>query len=278
MVHVAETLAGLRASLAPWRASQRIALVPTMGALHEGHLGLVRKARELADRVVVSIFVNPAQFAPHEDLARYPRPIENDLKLLKAERVDVVYTPSEREIYPEGFTTQISMGGPALGLESDFRPHFFGGVAIVVAKLFLQVRPDLAVFGEKDYQQLLVVRRMSKDLDLDLEIVGVPTFREADGLALSSRNAYLTPEQRRIAPALNKELRDIASRARSGTALPALEAQAAASLLSAGFERVDYVAIRAPQTLERPREITGPARVLAAAWLGKTRLIDNVEI
>lgn len=278
MVHVAETVAALRAALAPWRGRQRVALVPTMGALHAGHLGLVRKARAIADRVIVSIFVNPAQFAPHEDLARYPRPLETDLSLLSAEGVDLVYTPSEREIYPEGFATQILMGGPALGLESDFRPQFFGGVAIVVAKLFLQVRPTFAVFGEKDYQQLLVVRRLSKDLDLDLDIVGVATFREDDGLALSSRNAYLSPEQRRIAPALNKELRAVAARARSGAALPALEAEAAASLLSAGFERVDYVVIRDAQTLQRPRQVAGPARVLAAAWLGKTRLIDNVEV
>ena len=275
MVTVAKTLTAMREHLAPWRSTDRICLVPTMGALHAGHLGLVQRAKETSARVVVSIFVNPAQFAPHEDLARYPRDLEGDLEMLSAQAVDLVYAPTVAEMYPNTFATDVSVAGPATGLESDFRPHFFRGVATVLTKLFLQVRPDFTVFGEKDFQQLRVVIRLVKDLDLGIEVIGMPTMREPDGLALSSRNVFLTPEQRRTAPALHRQLIAIAAE-RDGLSTTQLEAQAAAGLLSAGFDRVDYVAIRDPETLGPLRHKISPARVLAAAWLGKTRLIDNV--
>jgi len=247
-----------------------------MGALHEGHLALVHQAAANAEKVVVSIFVNPAQFAPHEDFARYPRTMDSDReKLERTGAVHLIYAPDVREIYPQGFATKVSLEGPASGLETDFRPHFFSGVATVVTKLFVQCRPDIALFGEKDYQQLLVVRRLSRDLDLGVEIVQVPTVREADGLALSSRNAYLTPEQRKVAGHLNRVLLSVGERARSGTPVGQAESEGAASLIVAGFDRVDYVAIRDPETLVPLRTVDGPARVLAAARIGSIRLIDN---
>jgi pantoate--beta-alanine ligase len=273
---IANDVTGLQSARTAWGRNTRIALVPTMGALHEGHLALVREARARAERVIVSIFVNPMQFAPHEDFARYPRDLERDRRSLAAtEAVDLIYAPSAAEIYPEGFATSIRVDGPSAGLESDFRPHFFTGVATVVAKLFLLVRPDIALFGEKDYQQLLVVRRMARDLDLGVDVVGLPTVRESDGLALSSRNAYLSPEQRRIAAALHRALHSTAHLAQSRS-IPEAEAAGAAELLSAGFDRVDYVAIRNAATLQPLRNLDRPARILAAAWLGKTRLIDNL--
>jgi pantoate--beta-alanine ligase len=277
---VAKTVAELREIVAGWRrAGARVALVPTMGALHEGHLTLVREGAARVDKVVVSIFVNPAQFAPYEDFERYPRAFDADAAKLEAHgRAHLIYAPSVTEMYPAGFATQVSVGGPAAGLESDFRPHFFGGVATVVAKLFTQARPDFAMFGEKDYQQLLVVRRMAKDLDLGVEVVGVPIVREADGLALSSRNAYLSPDERRIAPSLNHVLKGVAERVRGGTSIPVAEAEGAAALLNAGFRRVDYIAVRDAETLHMLREVKAPARVLGAAWLGKTRLIDNMAV
>jgi len=274
------TAAELRAHVSAWRSTgARVALVPTMGALHGGHLGLLGEARTRAAKVVVSIFVNPAQFAPTEDLARYPRDLAGDLAILaKAGRADLVYAPLTEEIYPDGFATKIVVSGPARGLESDFRPHFFAGVATVVAKLFLQCRPDFAIFGEKDYQQLLVVKRLAKDLDLGLEIAGVPTIREDDGLALSSRNAFLTPETRKVAGHLNRVLASVAARARDGVSIPQAEAEGAAALLAAGFERVDYVALRNAETLETLRVLERPARVLAAARTGGVRLIDNMAV
>ena len=279
-VAVATTLAQLREVLDPWRnAGSRIALVPTMGALHDGHLALVRQAAASADKVVVSIFVNPAQFAPHEDFGRYPRAFETDTaKLASAGAVQLVYAPQVGDMYPEGFATKVSLDGPASGLETAFRPHFFAGVATVVTKLFTQCRPDIAVFGEKDYQQLLVVRRLSRDLDLGVDVIGVPTVREADGLALSSRNAYLSGDQRKIAAHLNRVLLNVAERARSGIPVPQAEAEGAAALIGAGFERVDYVAIRDAATLEQLRTVEPPARVLAAARIGTIRLIDNRPI
>src|SRR6185503_4154833 len=229
-VAVATDLAQLRAVLDSWRnTGARIALVPTMGALHEGHLGLVRQAMANADKVLVSIFVNPAQFAPHEDFGRYPRTFETDKKKLEeAGRVDLIYAPDASAMYPSGFATKITLEGPAMGLETDFRPHFFSGVATVVTKLFVQCRPNFATFGEKDYQQLLVVKRLSRDLDLGVEILAVPTVREPDGLALSSRDAYLTAEQRAVAVQLNKVLREVAQRARAGISIPQAEAEGAA--------------------------------------------------
>lgn len=279
-VPVATTRAELRSTVDAWRdAGLKIALVPTMGALHAGHLALARAARSAADRTVVSIFVNPAQFAPHEDFARYPSNLEQDrLTLESAGTADLVYAPYPGEIYPDGFVTRIVVDGPARGLETDFRPHFFSGVATVVAKLFLQCRPDFAMFGEKDYQQLLVVRRLSRDLDIGVDVIGVPTVREDDGTALSSRNAYLTQPQRIVAAALNRALDMVASRVKSGISIPQAEAEGAAELITAGFERVDYVAVRDMQTLAPLRQLSAPARVLAAARIGTVRLIDNKAV
>jgi pantoate--beta-alanine ligase len=277
-VPIIQNITDLQTTLSGWRRG-RVALVPTMGALHEGHLALVREARSRADCVVVSIFVNPTQFAPHEDFSRYPRDLSADhTKLARDGAVDLVFAPSPVEMYPTGFATKILVDGPAAGLESDFRPHFFGGVATVVAKLLLQCQPDIAVFGEKDYQQLLVIKRMVRDLDIATEIVPVPTVREVDGLALSSRNAYLSASEREIAPILNRALLAAGGRARSGVSVPKAEAEGTAALLNAGFDRVDYFAIRDAETLQPIRDVARPARVLAAAWLGKTRLIDNVPV
>jgi pantoate--beta-alanine ligase len=308
-LEVVRSIADLRGAVGQWRDNRlKIALVPTMGALHAGHLALVRRAGELADRTLVSIFVNPSQFAPHEDLARYPRDEAGDLSKLAAESCHLVWAPTAAEMYPEGFSTRIVPHGAAQGLESDFRPHFFGGVTTVCAKLFGAATPDIALFGEKDYQQLCVVRQMVRDLNMPLDIVGMETTREGDGLALSSRNVYLSAEERRIAPTLNRILRDAAvksravargrSEARQGKAprpaplvrdpalppqanqlpdLDAICAAAAGELQAAGFTKVDYVAVRHADTLKVVTE-TGalPLRVLAAAWLGSTRLIDNV--
>jgi pantoate--beta-alanine ligase len=276
-VAVATTLTQLRAALAPWRkAGSRIALIPTMGALHDGHLAHVAEAAKHADKVVVSVFVNPAQFAPHEDFGRYPRTFDTDKeKLERTGTVELIYAPDAREMYPEGFAAKVSMNGPASGLETAFRPHFFTGVATVVTKLFTQCRPDIATFGEKDYQQLLVVTRLSRDLDLGVEIVPVPTMRDADGLALSSRNAFLNADQRKVASHLNRVLLKVADRARSGVPIAEAEAEGAAALIGAGFDRVDYVAIRDAETLAQIRSIERPARVLAAARVGAIRLIDN---
>jgi len=270
----------LRLRVRLWRnKGDRVALVPTMGALHEGHLALVRTAKAKAERVVVSIFVNPAQFAPHEDFGRYPRDMAKDRAMLEQQgEADLIYAPDAREMYPRDFATRVAVEGPAIGLESDFRPHFFSGVATVVTKLFIQCAPHFATFGEKDYQQLLVVKRLVKDLDLPLEIIGVPTIREPDGLALSSRNAYLNAEQRNIAAQLNRVLRATTERAKAGTSIPQAESEAAAALLTAGFDRVDYVALRDAETLAPVNALEKPARVLAAARIGAIRLIDNMNV
>ncbi len=294
---VVSTIAELRAALAPRRAAG-IAMVPTMGALHQGHLSLVRAAAVPAsDRarardpaafgtvhptVVVSIFVNPAQFAPHEDFDAYPRDLGGDLARLETLGTPVsdiiVFAPTAREMYPDGFATTITVGGPSAGLETDFRPHFFAGVATVVAKLLLAAMPDVAVFGEKDYQQLLVVRRLAKDLGLATEIAGAPIAREADGLAMSSRNAYLSQGERAVAGHLNKVLHFLAARVRKGGDLRDAEAMAAAELKGVGFDSVDYVAIRDAETLAVAEDLRRPARVLAAAKIGRTRLIDNMAV
>ncbi len=274
MTRTVTTVTALRAALAG-RKSGSIGMVPTMGALHDGHLSLVREARKDADTVVVSIFVNPTQFAPTEDFAAYPRTLEQDLAKL-AGQADIVFTPSAKEMYPEGFATTIAIGGPALGLESDFRPHFFGGVATVVAKLLIAAGPNLAVFGEKDYQQLLVVKQLVRDLALPVEIIAAPTLREADGLALSSRNAYLSREERKVAGRLNAVLKQAIAAARSGTDLRAVEGSAVDALWKAGFDHVDYVAIRDAANLGHIADLARPARILAAAKIGKTRLIDNM--
>jgi pantoate--beta-alanine ligase len=247
-----------------------------MGALHEGHLDLVRLAKARCRRAVVSIFVNPAQFAPNEDFERYPRDEGGDLAKLAGVGCDLVWAPGRNEMYPDGFATRIVPAGSAEGLESDFRPHFFGGVATVCCKLFTQVAPDVAVFGEKDYQQLCVVKQMVRDLDLPLEIVGLPTVREADGLAMSSRNAYLSPGERRIAPLLHRTITGVANTAAKRADVASAIAEGKDALQAAGF-KLDYLEVRDAETLKPPAPGTGrPLRVLVAAWLGKTRLIDNV--
>ena len=278
-ISVIRSLAPLRAQVHAWRsAGDSIALVPTMGALHEGHLALVRLAKARCRRAVVSIFVNPAQFAPHEDFERYPRDEAGDLAKLEGAGCDLVWAPDRAAMYPEGFATRVVPGGAADGLESDFRPHFFGGVATVCCKLFTQVAPDIAVFGEKDYQQLCVVRQLVRDLDLALEIVAMPTVREADGLAMSSRNAYLSPQERKVAPLLHGVIRGIAEVAAEGGIVAGAVAEGRARLEEAGF-KVDYLEVRDAETL-RPMALAAqrPLRVLVAAWLGRTRLIDNVGV
>ncbi|WP_349320069.1 pantoate--beta-alanine ligase [Asticcacaulis sp. MM231] len=263
------TLPALREAISGMRSGgATIGFVPTMGALHDGHLALVRHAKSLCDKVVVSIFVNPLQFAPTEDLDRYPRDEAGDVARLQSVGCDLVYLPTVDGLYPENFASRIEMKGPALGLETDFRPQFFSGVATVVSKLFHQVRPDVAVFGEKDFQQLAVVRAMVRDFDMGIDIVGLPTIRESDGLALSSRNAYLTPKERAIAPKLHQALEAI----RDGGSIE----DAKAELTRVGFGQIDYIALRDAETLADITPDTRSRRLLAALWLGKTRLIDNI--
>jgi pantoate--beta-alanine ligase len=274
-----DTVAAVRMRVAEWRAAgDRIGFVPTMGALHSGHLALVRTARRSAERVIVSVFVNPTQFAPTEDFGAYPRDLEGDLASLARVGTDVVFAPTTPEMYPQGFATQVSVGGPSVGLETDFRPHFFAGVATVVSKLLIAVGPDVAVFGEKDFQQLLVVRRLVADLRLPVEIVGHPVEREPDGLALSSRNAYLSPEERATAPQIHAALTEVAASIRAGSDAEAALIAARRRLAAAGFV-VDYVELRRADDLA-PVEATpeGPLRLLAAARLGRTRLIDNIAV
>jgi pantoate--beta-alanine ligase len=276
---IVTSISELRARIAAWRADgARIGLVPTMGALHEGHLSLVREIGNTAQKVVVSIFVNPTQFAPHEDFDRYPRNLESDRAKLAGTPADAIFAPTVAEMYPEGFATKVEVGGPSEGLESDFRPHFFGGVATVVSKLLLAAMPDAAIFGEKDYQQLLVIRRMVRDLGLAIDIPGGAILREKDGLAMSSRNAYLKPNERVVAGRLNVILAEAIELAKSGSEIAGIETDAANGLLRAGFSSVDYVAIRDAETLKRIDTLARPARILAAAKIGATRLIDNMAL
>jgi pantoate--beta-alanine ligase len=250
-----------------------------MGALHAGHVALVRAAGRRVRRVVVSIFVNPAQFAPQEDLATYPRAFDRDLAALAPFNVDLVWAPAVDEMYPPGFATRILLGGPATaGLEDRFRPHFFGGVATVVAKLIIQCTPDIATFGEKDYQQLKVVTRLARDLDLPVKIVAVPTIRETDGLALSSRNAYLDAREREVAPNLYRVLQDCARRLTAGELIARVLDEGSAAIERAGFA-IDYFEARHADTLAPVVAVEdGPIRLLVAARLGKTRLIDNIAV
>lgn len=274
---IVRTVAALRAHLAPWRErGQTVALVPTMGALHEGHLSLVQLARRQADRVVVSVFVNPRQFGPKEDFDAYPRDEVKDARLLAAEQCDLMYAPTPEEMYPKGFATTVSVDGMSEVLCGAARPGHFDGVATVVTKLFTQVQPDLAIFGEKDYQQLQVIKRLVRDLDLRVEVLGAPTRRASDGLALSSRNAYLDNDQRLVAPALYRILQDAARAVAGGAAVEAVEAEKTQALLEAGFDKVDYLEVRGADDLARGA--SAPRRVFAAAWLGRTRLIDNVAV
>ena len=277
---VVRTVPSLRRTLELYRkAGDRIALVPTMGALHRGHMALVRDARRRAQRVVVSIFVNPAQFAPHEDFASYPRSFATDTKVLGEAKVDLVWAPPVEVMYPDGFATRLAPEGAAkAGLEDEFRPHFFGGVATVVAKLFTQVSPDFALFGQKDYQQLRVITQMAKDLDLPLKVIGVPTVREPDGLALSSRNVYLSTAERAAAPMLHRVLKGCATRIKNGEKIDRVLNVGRIEIDVAGFA-LDYLEARHAVTLAPIVSLQdGPVRLLVAARLGKTRLIDNIAV
>jgi pantoate--beta-alanine ligase len=277
---VIRAVAPLRAWVSRVRAKgETVALVPTMGALHKGHLALVRLARRRADHVVVSIFVNPTQFGPTEDFSSYPRTWDADIAALSQLSVDAIWAPNIASMYPEGFATRIVPGGPAIaGLEDKFRPHFFGGVCTVVAKLLLQVAPDFATFGEKDYQQLKVVTAMARDLDIPTKIIGLPTVREKDGLAMSSRNAYLSADERTIAPTLYRLLQECAAQLKIGQSLAELLGEGEAEIERAGFS-VDYLEARHAETLAKIATIAdGPVRLLVAAKLGRTRLIDNVAV
>ncbi len=272
------TVVGLRRVLEGWRAAgDTIALVPTMGALHDGHIALISTARELASRVVASLFVNPRQFGPDGDFDRYPRDEARDMARFLESGVDTVYAPTLNEIYPEGFTTTVSLLGPARGLEADHREGFFEGVATVVLKLLLQTGADVAMFGEKDYQQLLVVTRLARDLDLPVTIIPVATAREADGLAMSSRNAYLAPDERRRAAGLHEVLEETASALETG-ASPAAALSDGLKSLDSVFDAVDYLELRDPLTLDPMESLNRRGRLLAAVHLGTTRLIDNVAV
>jgi pantoate--beta-alanine ligase len=276
-ITVATIVAALRERAAAWRvAGERIALVPTMGALHAGHIALIEKAAALSDRVVVSIFVNPTQFAPHEDFASYPRDLTADLGALEGKGVSLVYAPERGEMYPDGASTVVTVGGPSAGLESDARPHFFAGVATVVSKLLIQCAPNVAVFGEKDFQQLAVIKRLVRDLSLPVEIVGLPTVREPSGLARSSRNAYFSEPDRERAAALYAALSDAAQAIGGGKGPEAAVAVAKAAIEQAGFA-LDYLELRDEETLGAPLA-ERPLRLLVAARLAGVRLIDNVRV
>jgi pantoate--beta-alanine ligase len=280
LLPVAATVSQLRRRVAAWKtAGRRLALVPTMGALHAGHVSLVAEARRRGCRVVASIFVNPTQFAPTEDLSKYPRTLREDKRKLADAGCDLLFAPSPAEVYPEGFGTTVAVAGPArVGLEDKVRPFHFDGVATVVAKLFAMARPDIAVFGEKDYQQLQVIRRMAADLDLGVTIIGAPTMREPDSLAMSSRNRYLGPAERATAARLPQALNTAIARMLQGMPPAEASAQAAAELTGAGFA-VDYVEVRRADTLAPLGSLAeGPARILAAARIGATRLIDNMAV
>jgi len=277
---IVRTVPALRRALDNLRAKKAtFAMVPTMGALHDGHVSLVRLAKRRATRVVVSIFVNPAQFAPSEDFGSYPRTWKADVARLAAENVDLIWNPDVKTMYPNGFATRILTEGPATaGLEDRFRPHFFGGVTTVVGKLFTQVRPDIAIFGEKDFQQLRVIARMAGDLDLGVKVMGSRTVRERDGLAMSSRNVYLSPDQRQIAPELYRAMQESARRLRAGDDIAAAMAGGAEMITGAGLA-LDYFEARHAETLAPIASVQdGPIRILVAAKIGKTRLIDNLGV
>ncbi|HAA93185.1 MAG: pantoate--beta-alanine ligase [Rhodospirillaceae bacterium] len=282
MSDLARTAAELRKHTADWRAqSLKIGLVPTMGALHQGHLSLVERAAAECDRVIVSIFLNPKQFSASEDLDTYPHDEKRDLAALKPFDVSLVYAPSLATVYPQDFATQVEVGGLTDYMCGIDRPNFFSGVATVVTKLLIQCFPDKAYFGEKDFQQLLVIRRLTQDLDIPSAIIGCPIVRETDGLALSSRNAYLSPEERLVAPVLSETLREAAKMAGGGEGCREVEAWATEELKAKGFGKVDYVDIRDAATLDSLSHVAdakGQARIFAAATLGTTRLIDNMEI
>lgn len=273
------TLAALRRETAGWRKEGlRYAVVPTMGAIHSGHTELVAQGLNRADRVITTIFVNPKQFAAHEDLGKYPRDEDGDVMKLGKAGSHAIFLPDPQEMYPPGFATTVSLSGPAkAGLEDKFRPQFFDGVATVVAKLFIQTGADYAMFGEKDYQQLKVVTRMAKDLDIPIEVVGIPTVREEDGLAKSSRNVYLSKAERQQALAIYRNLMNAAERIRAGVNPQTAARSATRTLMALGF-KVDYVSARNAETLAIPQHRDEPLRLIAAAWAGRTRLIDNIPV
>jgi pantoate--beta-alanine ligase len=279
---IVRTVADLRAQVAAWKAAgERVALIPTMGALHEGHLSLIELGQTLARRTVASVFVNPKQFAPHEDFDSYPRGEARDAELLAGVGCDLMFAPNVDEMYAPGFSTTITLTGVSEPLEGAARPQFFGGVTTAVTKLLIQSQADVAIFGEKDYQQLQVIKRVVTDLDLPVEIVGAPTARAQDGLALSSRNAYLSPEERAAAVVLPNAMKAAAKAVAQGGRIDEAEAAAKAALTAAGFRQVDYVDIREASDLSRlgPGPIgEAQGRILVAAWLGKTRLIDNMAV
>ncbi|QTD54781.1 pantoate--beta-alanine ligase [Parasphingorhabdus cellanae] len=278
-MQIIRKLSPLRIALRELRQSRsNLGLIPTMGALHAGHMHLVETAMKQCDAVIASIFVNPTQFGVGEDLDAYPRQESADAALLEAAGVDLLWVPTVDQVYPDGFATNISVSGVSAGLCGGSRPGHFDGVATVVAKLFNQIRPDAAFFGEKDYQQLAVIRRMARDLDFSHDIIGVPTVRDADGLALSSRNAYLTPEQRAQAVALPATMGDAAEAIVKDGDIEVILRDAKVKLLSSGFHNVDYFELRNAETLENMAIFDQPARLLAAAHIGSTRLIDNIAV
>jgi pantoate--beta-alanine ligase len=273
------TAASLRQAVNEWRGQGlRVALIPTMGALHAGHMALVSRALKLADRAIASVFVNPTQFGPQEDFGSYPRKETEDALMLAQTGAHSLYAPLVEEMYPQGFATSITVAGPSAGLCGDFRPGHFSGVATVVTKLLLQSGVDVALFGEKDYQQLQVIRRLVRDLDIPVVIEGVPTIRESDGLAMSSRNAYLTQGERLIAPALYRTLKAMAKSLSAGATIADQIAWGEAQLLNAGFASIDYLSVRDADSLAAVDRVIGPARILVATHLGKARLIDNVAV
>ena len=278
---IVRTIAGLRAQVAAWRAAgDRVALIPTMGALHAGHLSLVALGRERAERTVASIFVNPTQFAPHEDFEAYPRDEAKDADRLTEAGCDLLFAPSVEEMYAPGFSTTVTVAGVSGPMDGAARPHHFAGVATVVAKLLIQCGPDIAIFGQKDYQQLQVIRRLAMDLDLPVEIVGGATVRAPDGLALSSRNAYLSAAERVVAGKLNVILKTAIDSLRDGEAVDVVEAAGLKALAEAGFDPIDYLEVRDPNDLSRlgPGPLDIPGRILAAVRIGRTRLIDNMAV
>jgi pantoate--beta-alanine ligase len=277
-VQIIREINALRSDVADLKRSGRLAFVPTMGALHAGHMALVQEAKRRADNVAASIFVNPTQFGANEDLSTYPRQEAEDAAMLEEAGCAILWAPDVATMYPEGFATNIHVAGVSGGLCGSSRPGHFDGVATVVAKLFGQVKPDIALFGEKDYQQLAVIRRMARDLDMDVEVVGVPTQRDADGLALSSRNAYLSREERIAARALPRTLVEACQALLDGADVSATLVEAEARLRAAGFAPVDYVELRDAGTLEPLTRADRSARLLAAARIGRTRLIDNIAV
>ncbi|MER9701765.1 pantoate--beta-alanine ligase [Mesorhizobium sp. M0146] len=278
-VPIVRSVDQLRESVAAWRCEGvRIALVPTMGVLHEGHLSLVRAALEKADRVIVTLFVNPKQFNSQADLAAYPRTENEDAAKLAPVGAHLLYAPDAEEMYPAGFATTVSVCGVSEGLCGTFRPGHFDGVATVVAKLFLQTSADFGFFGEEDFQQIHLVRRMARDLDIPITIVACPTVREADGLALSSRNVRLSPAERAVAPKLSSVLLKTAERLERGSPIMPTLAESRAAILTAGYREVEYLELRDEADLQPITSLDRPARLLAAAWLGGTRLIDNVRL